>query len=193
MAKHKVDEFVVELGFSEKILSGLTNVEKKVNNAAERIEKRFNQAFNRLTGAEKTGNMFARIERQATTAANHIQKEMARAFNMKANGASTFSELEQQSARAGQIIQRNLQNALKFKGFSLPITSPAPKVGRPSIPPATRINDIYTRAQQSAFFGNMQIRTPERAEEYTKRLTSIFNNAWYRRCPVQKKCACPEL
>lgn len=45
MAQYTVDSFIVELGFSEKVIKGLQRVEKMSMQAAQRIERNINKAF----------------------------------------------------------------------------------------------------------------------------------------------------
>ena len=45
MAQFKVDSFIVELGFSEKVIKGLQRVEKAALQSAQRIERNLNRAF----------------------------------------------------------------------------------------------------------------------------------------------------
>ncbi|WP_161525391.1 tape measure protein [Escherichia albertii] len=46
MSKFTVDSFIVELGFNEKVIKGLQRVEKMSLQAAQRIERNINKAFN---------------------------------------------------------------------------------------------------------------------------------------------------
>lgn len=46
MSDYKVDDFLIELGFSDKVTEGLLKLEKGTMAAAQRIEKALNKAFN---------------------------------------------------------------------------------------------------------------------------------------------------
>ena len=58
MAQYTVDSFIVELGFSEKVIKGLQRVEKMSMQAAQRIERNINKAFDVWLDITFTVNLY---------------------------------------------------------------------------------------------------------------------------------------
>lgn len=169
--KFVVSEFSVEIGFdASKALRGLESLDKRVMQVATRIEKQLNSAFTRLNGAQKTGDMFKQIQRQADQTSNHIQRALQRGFNV----GGMFTRYEQQGVAAANRVETAMRNAARA-GRPEGGATPRPYTPRPrsGLTGADSIHDLVHRQQTSAFFGQMQLRTPETAAAYTARLNAL--------------------
>ncbi|WP_226573146.1 hypothetical protein [Mangrovibacter yixingensis] len=172
MANYTVDNFVIEMGFSEKVIKPLESLEKKVGSIAQKMELSLNRVFNRMSGAEKMANMFARIERNAQSTATNINKSLNKAFDIKTK-ANAFQSLEEQAALAGKKIN----DSLKIKGFSnIPVTT-STKLGRPALTDSERITNLAMRSKQSALYGNMLLKAPDIAKQFESRLAKLVISA----------------
>ncbi|HAD3767706.1 TPA_asm: phage tail tape measure protein [Salmonella enterica subsp. enterica serovar Typhi str. CT18] len=83
MSKFTVDSFIVELGFSEKVVKGLQRVEKAALQSAQRIEKNLNKGF-RINTKQLDSNLTAslgQLERKFNKAFDKFEQ---RARNTKA-------------------------------------------------------------------------------------------------------------
>lgn len=173
--KFVVSEFSVEIGFdASKALRGLESLDKRVMQVATRIEKQLNSAFTRLNGAQKTGDMFKQIQRQADQTSNHIQRALQRGFSVGGLGANMFTRYEQQGVAAANRVETAMRNAARA-GRPEGGATPRPYTPRPrsGLTGADSIHDLVHRQQTSAFFGQMQLRTPETAAAYTARLNAL--------------------
>lgn len=127
MAKQTVDEFIIELGFSEKVLSGLAKVEKQIMPFAKRIEDRLNKAFN-TTGQQQMQRTFNRIVKDAENAGRKINKSLTSAFDVKNAGRTSMRGFENQSNAMARRIAKELQKAYRIR---VPPMPPLPNGGRP--------------------------------------------------------------
>lgn len=83
MAQYTVDSFIVELGFSEKVVKGLQRVEKMAMQSAQRIEKNLNKGF-RINTKQLDSNLtssLGQLERKFNKTFNKFEQ---RARNTKA-------------------------------------------------------------------------------------------------------------
>lgn len=126
MAKQTVDEFIIELGFSEKVLSGLAKVEKQVMPIAKRIEDRLNKAF-KTNGEQQMQKTFNRIVKDADSAGRKINKSLKAAFDIKNAGRTSMKGFENQSNLMARRIAKEIQKAYNVRAPKLP---PIPN-GRP--------------------------------------------------------------
>lgn len=177
MAKFTVSEFVIEVGFRETVTQKLSQLETKVNQAAGRIEKQLNGAFSRLNGAQKTGEMFKQIQKQADQTSNHIQKAMQRGFAVGGIGAGLFTRYQQEGVSAANAVRDAMRDAARSG-------APAGNNPRPYTPRvnnrlsgAESIRDLSHRQTTSAFYGNMQLRNPQLAQQYNQRLNELRNSS----------------
>ena len=174
-----VSEFVVELNFdASKVLRGLESLERKSQTTAVKIEKSLNGAFSRLNGAQKTGGMFARIQRQASQTATHIQRELQRGFAVGGVGTGMFTRYEAEGVRAAERVREALRETARA-GRPEPGSNPRPYTPRPrqGLSGAEAIRDVHQRQTTSSFYGNMQLRNPELARQYTQRLNALRNES----------------
>ncbi|WP_431622983.1 tape measure protein [Citrobacter freundii] len=83
MAQYTVDSFIVELGFSEKVVKGLQRVEKLAMQSAQRIEKNLNKGFKINTKQldSKLTSSLGQLERKFNKTFNKLEE---RAKNTKA-------------------------------------------------------------------------------------------------------------
>lgn len=177
MAKFTVSEFVIEVGFRETVTQKLSQLETKVNQAAGRIEKQLNGAFSRLNGAQKTGEMFKQIQRQADQTSSHIQRAMQRGFAVGGLGGGIFTRYQQEGVAAANAVRDAMRDAARAG-------APAGNNPRPYTPRvnnrlsgAESIRDLSHRQTTSAFYGNMQLRNPQLAQQYNQRLNELRNSS----------------
>ncbi|NDO82105.1 hypothetical protein CJP72_15435 [Citrobacter sp. NCU1] len=174
-----VSEFVVEMNFdASKVLRGLESLERKSQATAVKIEKQLNSAFLRLNGAQKTGDMFARIQRQASQTATHIQRELQRGFAVGGVGTGMFTRYESEGVRAAERVREALRETSRA-GRPESGSNPRPYTPRPrqGLAGADAIRDIHQRQTTSSFYGNMQLRNPEQAADYRRRLDALRNES----------------
>lgn len=173
--KFLVSEFAIQIDFdASKALRGLETLDKRVMQVATRIEKRLNNAFTRLNGAQKAGDMFKQIQRQADQTSNHIQRALQRGFNVGGLGGGMFTRYEQQGVAAANRVRDAMNGAARAGRPSRDdIPRPyTPRIGQ-GLTGADAIHDLVHRQQTSAFFGQMQLRTPAAAQAYTARLNAL--------------------
>ncbi len=176
MAKFVVNEFVIEVGFRETVTQKLSQLETRVNQAASRIEKQLNGAFSRLNGAQKTGGMFKRIQKQADQTSNHIQKALQRGFAVGGIGAGLFTRYQQEGVSAANAVRNAMRDAARA---GAPAGNPRPYTPRVNnrLSGAESIRDLSHRQTTSAFYGNMQLRNPQLAQQYNQRLNELRNSS----------------
>ncbi len=176
MAKFTVSEFVIEIGFRETVTQKLSQLETKVNQAAGRIEKQLNGAFSRLNGAQKTGEMFKQIQRQADQTSNHIQKALQRGFSVGGIGGGLFTRYQQEGVSAANTVRDAMRNAVRA---GAPAGNPRPYTPRVNnrLSGAESIRDLSHRQTTSSFYGNMQLRNPQLAQQYQQRLNELRNSS----------------
>lgn len=173
-SKFTVSEFVVEMGFDpSKVERGLSQLDKRVMQAATHIEKKLNSAFSRLNGAQKTGDMFKQIQRQADQTSNHIQKALQRGFAVGGVGGGLFARYEREGVNAANTVRDAMREASRSAGAHA--GNPRPYTPRPrqGFSGADSINDIVHRQQNSSFSGNMALRNAEQHSQYQTRLTAL--------------------
>ena len=81
MAQYTVDSFIVELGFSEKVIKGLQRVEKMSMQAAQRIERNINKAFD-VKPNKSSQEALNRIVKNAQSASGRINKALNSSLNL---------------------------------------------------------------------------------------------------------------
>lgn len=178
MANYTVSEFVIEMGFDpSKVERGLSQLDKRVLAAATRIEKQLNSAFTRLNGAQKTGDMFKQIQRQADQTASHIQKSLQRGFAVGGVGGGLFTRYQQEGVQAANTVRDAMREASRAAGA--PAGNPRPYTPRVNsrLSRADSIRDLSHRQTTSAFYGNMQLRHPQLAQQYQNRLNELRNSS----------------
>lgn len=124
MAKHTVDEFVIELGFSEKVMKGLAKLEKQVLPVAQRIEKSLNKAF-QVDGSKQMAKTFSKIVKDADSASRKIKKSLTNAFDIKGAGRASLRGFENEANAMARRVAKEIQKAYRTK----PTGSPRPPVG----------------------------------------------------------------
>ncbi|HDC4536577.1 TPA: tape measure protein [Enterobacter asburiae] len=154
-------------------MSNLTRLEAQVNKVATNMENRLSRAF-KTNGAQQLGDTFAAIQKNATRTANHIQREMQRGFSVGGLGGGMFNRYESEGLRAANRVETAMRNAAQAgrpsRGDSHRPYTPRARQG---LTGADAIHDLVQRQQTSAFFGQMQLRTPETAQAYTARLNAL--------------------
>lgn len=175
--KYKVSEFSIEMNFdTRKVLSGLAALEKRVEQSAVRIESRLNNAFRRVNGAQRMGDMLNRINKSASRSADHISREMRRAFGSGSPNANAFSVYERNGIRAASAVRDAMLNAARA---GAPAGNPRPYTPRVNnrLSGAESIRDLSHRQTTSSFYGNMQLRNPQLAQQYNQRLNELRNSS----------------
>lgn len=175
-----VDSFTVELGFSEKVMAGLQRLERKVLPMAERIEKKLNNAF-RVDAGKLTQPGINRMLKNVERAGKQINRTLTNAFKIDNLGRSSLRSFETEGVQSARRVAREMQRAFSATRTSLPAG-----VNRPGRRPRLtagdtlarnqeRISELHQRQTTSAQYGNMLLRTPERATEYRARLNALHD------------------
>ncbi|WP_373676294.1 tape measure protein [Citrobacter braakii] len=123
MAQYIVDSFIVELGFSEKVVKGLQRVEKMAMQSAQRIEKNLNKGF-RINTKQLDSNLtssLGQLERKFNKTFNKFEQRArntkAFQFTSQVNGA--LKQPRQPRANTGDRAVRAAYqaNMSKLRGF----------------------------------------------------------------------------
>lgn len=169
MANQVVDEFIIELGFSEKVLAGLTKLEKQILPIATRMEKRLDKVFSK-DRSRLMNPTFAAIERRAQTASRNINRSLTGAFNIGNAGNGLFRSYEQEGRAASRNVSRMLRDAYRTQPrVTIPPVTTSPR-NRPPANVRERINTVAERARTSSLYGRLQLRDDGSAERYNSRL-----------------------
>ena len=115
MAQYTVDSFIVELGFSEKVIKGLQRVEKMSMQAAQRIERNINKAFD-VKPNKSSQEALNRIVKNAQSASGRINKALNSSFNLDSQGVKSLKKLETQAKKTAKGINKSLKDAMKVDG-----------------------------------------------------------------------------
>ena len=115
MAQYTVDSFIVELGFSEKVVKGLQRVEKMSMQAAQRIERNINKAFD-VKPNKSSQEALNRIVKNAQSASGRINKALNSSFNLDSQGVKSLKKLETQAKKTAKGINKSLKDAMKVDG-----------------------------------------------------------------------------
>ncbi|HHN9750597.1 TPA: tape measure protein [Escherichia coli] len=122
MAQFKVDDFLIELGFSsQKVLKGLEKAEKQTMQVASRIEKRLNKAFK--VNPTPLNDSLKLMERNVDKTVSKIEQRLknTRVFKIKTEIEDTLKPLRQprQPRISGNraITAAYSANMSKLKGF----------------------------------------------------------------------------
>lgn len=123
MAQYTVDSFIVELGFSEKVVKGLQRVEKMAMQSAQRIEKNLNKGF-RINTKQLDSNLtssLGQLERKFNKTFNKFEQRArntkAFQFTSQVNGA--LKQPRQPRVNTGDRAVRAAYqaNMSKLRGF----------------------------------------------------------------------------
>ena len=115
MAQYTVDSFIVELGFSEKVIKGLQRVEKMSMQAAQRIERNINKAFD-VKPNKSSQEALNRIVKNAQSASGRINKALNSSLNLDSQGVKSLKRLETQAKKTAKGINKSLRDAMKVDG-----------------------------------------------------------------------------
>lgn len=122
MAQFKVDDFLIELGFSsQKVLKGLEKAEKQTMQVASRIEKRLNKAFK--VNPTPLNDSLKLMEKNVDKTVSKIEQRLknTKAFKIKTEIEDTLKPLRQprQPRISGNraITAAYSANMSKLKGF----------------------------------------------------------------------------
>lgn len=115
MAQYTVDSFIVELGFSEKVVKGLQRVEKMAMQSAQRIERNINKAFDVKTN-KSSQDALNRLVKNAQTASGRINKSLNNAMNLDSQGVKSLRKLETQGKKTAKEINKALRQAMNVDG-----------------------------------------------------------------------------
>lgn len=115
MAQYTVDSFIVELGFSEKVVKGLQRVEKMSMQAAQRIERNINKAFD-VKPNKSSQEALNRIVKNAQSASGRINKALNNSLNLDSQGVKSLKKLETQAKKTAKGINKSLRDAMKVDG-----------------------------------------------------------------------------
>lgn len=115
MAQYTVDSFIVELGFSERVVKGLQRVEKMSMQAAQRIERNINKAFD-VKPNKSSQEALNRIVKNAQSASGRINKALNSSLNIDSQGVKSLKKLETQAKKTAKGINKSLRDAMKVDG-----------------------------------------------------------------------------
>nr|DAJ98443.1 MAG TPA: tail tape measure [Caudoviricetes sp.] len=115
MAQYTVDSFIVELGFSEKVVKGLQRVEKMAMQSAQRIERNLNKAF-AVKPNKNSQEALNRLVKNAQTASGRINKALNNSLNLDSQGAKSLKKLETQGKKTAKEINKALRQAMNVDG-----------------------------------------------------------------------------
>ena len=115
MAQYTVDSFIVELGFSEKVVKGLQRVEKMAMQSAQRIERNINKAFD-VKPNKSSQEALNRLVKNAQTASGRINKSLNNALNLDSQGVKSLRKLETQGKKTAKEINKALRQAMNVDG-----------------------------------------------------------------------------
>lgn len=176
MATFKVDEFVIELGFQESVMKGLAKVEKQVLPMAKRIEKSLNNAF-KVDASKQTQPGINRMVKSVERAGKQINRTLTQAFRVNNAGSEAARQFEANNRQAMRRLRQEMRTL--YSGIVPPAYS-RPRGGNggsggsaPRVTAQQRINDLAQRQHQSAQYGNMSLRTPGRAAQYSSRVNAL--------------------
>lgn len=169
MANQVVDEFIIALGFSEKVLAGLTKLEKQILPIATRMEKRLDKVFSK-DRSKSMNPTFKAIEKRAQTASRNINRSLTDAFRVGNAGNGLFRSYEQEGRAASRSVARMMRDAYRTQPrVTVPPLTTAPR-NRPPVNMQDRINTVAERARTSSLYGRLQLRDDGLAERYNSRL-----------------------
>jgi len=169
MANQVVDEFIIELGFSEKVLAGLTKLEKQILPIATRMEKRLDKVFSK-DRSKLMSPTFKAIEKRAQTASRNINRSLTDAFRVGNAGNGLFRSYEQEGRTAARSVARMMRDAYRTQPrVTIPPVTTSPR-NRPPANMRDRINTVAERARTSSLYGRLQLRDDGSAERYNSRL-----------------------
>ncbi len=84
MAQFKVDSFIVELGFSENVITGCKELKKAALQSAQRIERNLNRAF-KVDTKQLDSNLTSSLKSMEGKITKTFDRLEARAKNTKAS------------------------------------------------------------------------------------------------------------
>ncbi|MGU0038762.1 tape measure protein [Citrobacter freundii complex sp. 2025EL-00176] len=123
MAQYTVDSFIVELGFSEKVVKGLQRVEKMAMQSAQRIEKNLNKGF-RINTKQLDSNLtssLGQLERKFNKTFNKLEQRArnTKAFQFTSQVNGVLKQPRQPRVNTGDRAVRAAYqaNMSKLKGF----------------------------------------------------------------------------
>lgn len=158
MAQYTVDSFIVELGFSEKVVKGLQRVEKMSMQAAQRIERNINKAFD-VKPNKSSQEALNRIVKNAQSASGRINKALNSSLNLDSQGVKSLKRLETQAKKTAKGINKSLRDAMKVDGKITIKTGRGrggngnPPVGGGGAPRGQRV-DVAQRQMERMFNNN---------------------------------------
>lgn len=115
--KQVIESFSIDLSLnSPQFLQQLQSVEKKVNDAARRMEKRLASAFNlKNKGAAYIQKDLNKIVQATDTAAKHINRSLTQAFNVRGNNGN-FRQWVSNAERSAERVTTAIDRANRRMG-----------------------------------------------------------------------------
>ena len=156
MAQYTVDSFIVELGFSEKVVKGLQRVEKMAMQSAQRIERNINKAFD-VKPNKSSQEALNRLVKNAQTASGRINKSLNNALNLDSQGVKSLRKLETQGKKTAKEINKALKQAMNVDG-KVNIRSGVGRGRGNTVPPmgggSPRVRPDIAQRQMERMFNN---------------------------------------
>lgn len=115
MSDYKVDDFLIELGFSDKVTEGLLKLEKGTMAAAQRIEKALNKAFN-VDASKVLKPSLTRMLKDTNSVSGKIQKSLNDAFKIESATKASMKSLERHVNQTSKKLNKTLKQALSANG-----------------------------------------------------------------------------
>ncbi|AUY24511.1 hypothetical protein [Mixta calida] len=142
--KQVIESFSIDLLLnSPKFLQQLQSVEKKVNEAARRIEKRLTNAFNlRNKGAANVQKDLNKIVKSTETAAKQMNRSLTNAFNVRSNNGN-FRQWVQNAERSAKRVTNVIDRANRRMGANGGVHTGGTGGGQPRLTSEQRLERQY--------------------------------------------------
>lgn len=115
MSDYRVDDFLIELGFSDKVTEGLLKLEKGAMAAATKIEKALNKAF-KVDAGKSLKPSLDRVLKDTNSTSGKIQKSLNDAFKIENATKASMKKLEQHVNQTSKKLNKTLKQALSVTG-----------------------------------------------------------------------------
>lgn len=108
MAKINVSEFVIEVGFQEKVTAGLNKLESHVAAVSHKIETNLNKPFAK-DYSKNLIQTFDKIEKKSNEVSRNINTHFKNAFDLRVGNAHMFDDMIANGRRAAKDIRNALR------------------------------------------------------------------------------------
>ncbi|MGB9095616.1 tape measure protein [Erwinia sp.] len=147
MGKFTVSEFVIEVGFQEKVTKGLERLEKKVLASSQVMESRLNKVFKNIDTAP-LHKKFVALEKHSKSISQNISKNLEKALNKRVNSSNVFTGLENDARAAVRRVNGTLGRIRPPRVGGNGNGTPAPNTRPPRNSPAQRLYERFNNSAQ---------------------------------------------